>query len=97
MLDNSSPLSTETDARVGEWTRANDVELAHTPHSASRLNRIRARFTALRHCCLGGTDHESHEARVFLIRRCITWRNRHAQDRLRAVVKRAHVARHGTS
>jgi hypothetical protein len=48
---------------------------------------------ALRHFCLDGTDHESHEAQACLIRRHIAWRNRHAQDRmLREVVKRANVA-----
>jgi len=41
VLDNFSPhLSTKTDARVGEWARANNVELAYTPHCASWLNRI---------------------------------------------------------
>jgi len=51
---------------------------------------IEAQFTALRHFCLDGTDHESREAQAFLIRRYIAWRNRHAQDRvLREVVKRA--------
>jgi transposase len=94
VLDNFSPhLSTKTDARVGEWARANNVELAYIPHYASWLNRIEAQFTALRHFCLDGTDHESHEAQAFLIRRYIAWRNRHAQDRmLREVVKRANVA-----
>jgi hypothetical protein len=42
-------LSTKTDARVGEWARANNVELASTPHSASWRNRIQAQDTALRH------------------------------------------------
>jgi len=94
VLDNFSPrLSTKTDARVGELARANNVEPAYTPHYASWLNRIEAQFTALRHFCLDGTDHESHEAQAFLIRRYIAWRNRHAQDRmLREVVKRANVA-----
>ena len=76
---------------MGEWARANNVEVAYTPH-ASWLNRIEAQFTALRHFCLDGTDHESH-AQAFLIRRYIAWRNRHAQDRmLREVVKRANAA-----
>jgi hypothetical protein len=55
------PPVTKTDARVGGWARANIVELAYTPHYASWLNRIEAQFTALRHFCLDGTDHESHE------------------------------------
>jgi hypothetical protein len=47
----------------------------------------------LRHFCLDGTDHESHEAQAFSIRRYIAWRNQHAQDRmLREVVERANVA-----
>ena len=86
-------LSTKTDTRVGEWAEANNVELAYTPHYASWLNRIEAQFTALRYFCLDGTDHESHEAQAFLIRRYIAWRNRHAQDEaLRELVKRANVA-----
>ena len=76
----------------GRLRRANNVELAYTPHSASWLNHVEAQFTALRHFCLDGTDHESHEAQAFLIRRYIAWRNRHAQDRmLREVVKRVNV------
>ncbi len=43
VLDNFSlHLSTKNDVRVGEWARANNVELAYTPHSASWLNRIEA-------------------------------------------------------
>jgi transposase len=94
VLDNFVPhLSTKTDTRVGEWARANNVELAYTPHYASWLNRIEAQFTALRYFCLDGTDHESHEAQAFLIRRYIAWRNRNAHDKtLRELVKRANVA-----
>jgi transposase len=94
VLDNFSPhLSTKLDARVGEWTKANNVELAYTPHYASWLNRIEAQFTALRYFCLAGTDHESHEAQAFMIRRYIAWRNRNAQDKaLRELVRRANVA-----
>jgi transposase len=94
VLDNFSPhLSTKKDTRVGEWARANNVEFAYSPHYASWLNRIEAQFTALRYFCLDGTDHESHEAQAFLIRRYIAWRNRHAQAKaLRELVKRANVA-----
>jgi len=68
-------------------------ELAYTPHYASWLNRIEAQFTALRYFCLDGTDHESHEAQAFLIRRYIAWRNRNARDdAIRELVKRANVA-----
>ncbi|HXY28580.1 MAG TPA: IS630 family transposase [Acidimicrobiales bacterium] len=94
VLDNFVPhLTTRTDSRVGDWARSNNVELAYTPHYASWLNRIEAQFTALRYFCLDGTDHESHEAQAFLIRRYIAWRNRHAQDKaLRELVRRANVA-----
>jgi transposase len=94
VMDNFSPhLSTTLDTGVGDWAEANNVELAHTPHYASWLNRIEAQFTALRSFCLDGTDHESHEAQALLIRRYIAWRNRNARDEsLRELVKRAHVA-----
>jgi transposase len=94
VLDNFSPhLSTNKDAKVGDWATANNVELAYTPHYASWLNRIEAQFTALRYFCLDGTDHESHEAQAFMIRRYIAWRNRNARDEtLRELVKRANVA-----
>ena len=69
------------DTRVGDWAKANNVELAYTPHYASWLNRIEAQFTALRYFSLDGTDHESHEAQAFLIRRYIAWRNRNAHER----------------
>jgi len=94
VLDNFSPhLSTKKDTRVGDWAKANNVELAHTPHYASWLNRIEAQFTALRYFCLDGTDHESHEAQAFMIRRYIAWRNRNARNEtLRELVKRANVA-----
>jgi hypothetical protein len=94
VLDNFSPhLSTRTDARVGEWAEANNVELAYVPFYASWLNRIEAQFTALRYFALDGTDHPTHAAQASMIRRYIAWRNRHADDlRLREVVKRANVA-----
>jgi transposase len=94
ILDNFSPhLSTQKDDRVGQWAAANNVELAYTPHYASWLNRIEAQFTALRYFTLDGTDHESHEAQAFLIRRYIAWRNRNAHNEtLRELVKRANVA-----
>ncbi|HXN58938.1 MAG TPA: IS630 family transposase [Acidimicrobiales bacterium] len=94
ILDNFSPhLSTKVDQRVGDWAQANNVELAYTPHYASWLNRIEAQFTALRYFTLDGTDHESHEAQGFLIRRYIAWRNRNAHNEtLRELVKRANVA-----
>ena len=91
VLDNFSPhLSTKTDARVGEWAAANNVELAYVPFYGSWLNRIEAQFTALRYFALDGTDHDSHREQASMIRRYIAWRNRHVTDpRLRKVVRRA--------
>jgi transposase len=66
ILDNFSPHHGK---KMRQWAAANNVELAYTPHYASWLNRIEAQFTALRYFCLDGTDHESHEAQAFLIRR----------------------------
>jgi transposase len=94
VLDNFSPhLSTTDDRRVGDWAAANNVELAYTPTNASWLNRIEAQFTALRYFTLDGTDHASHAEQASMIRRYITWRNRHARDqRLGWIVKRANIA-----
>ena len=94
VLDNFSPhLSTNRDTRVGDWARANNVELAYVPTNASWMNRIEAQFQALRYFTLDGTDHRSHEEQNSMIRRYIIWRNRHAHDEtLRELVKRANVA-----
>jgi len=94
VLDNFSPhLSTKTDTRVGDWARANNVELVYVPTNASWMNRIEAQFQALRYFTLDGTDHRSHEEQNSMIRRYIIWRNRNAQDQtLRELVKRANVA-----
>ena len=94
ICDNFSPhLSTATDARVGAWAAANNVEIAYTPSGSSWLNRIEAQFTALRYFALDGTDHATHEEQSSMIRRYIIWRNNHAYDeRLRQVIDRANVA-----
>lgn len=94
VLDNFSPhLETKKDSRVGDWARANNVELAYVPTNASWLNRIEAQFQALRYFALDGTDHRSHVEQGWMIRRYILWRNRHAHDEtLRDLVKRANVA-----
>jgi transposase len=91
VLDNFSPhLSTQTDRRVGEWAAANNVELAYVPFYGSWLNRIEAQFTALRYFALDGTDHPSHTEQASMIRRYISWRNRHSTDpKLRKVIRRA--------
>lgn len=94
MLDNFSPhLTTKKDSRVGDWAAANNVGLAYTPTNSSWLNRIEARFAALRYFTLDGTDHATHKAQGSMIRRSIIWRNQHAADeRLREVVAKANVA-----
>jgi transposase len=91
VLDNFSPhLSTKTDARVGAWASANNVELAYVPFYGSWLNRIEAQFTALRYFALDGTDHRTHREQAGMIRRYIAWRNRHVTDpALRKVIRRA--------
>ncbi|MGO8870752.1 MAG: IS630 family transposase [Acidimicrobiales bacterium] len=94
VMDNFSPhLSTRVDTRVGDWAKANNVELAYVPTNASWLNRIEAQFQALRYFTLDGTDHRSHAEQNSMIRRYIIWRNRNAHDKtLRELVKRANVA-----
>ena len=58
---------------------------------------IEAQFTALRCFALDGTDHPSHLEQARMIRRYISWRNRHADNQaIRELVKRANVARRGT-
>ena len=92
MLDKFSPhRSTKTDARVGDWAEANNIERAYVPFYGSWLNRIEAQFTALRYFALDGTDHNSHAEQASMIRRYIAWRNRHAAThrRLREVVAKA--------
>lgn len=92
--DNFSPhLTTKRCQRVGTWAAANNVEMAYTPTNSSWLNRIEAQFTALRYFTLDGTDHADHKEQGSMIRRYITWRNRHADDRrLSAVVGKANLA-----
>ena len=94
VLDNFSPhLSTKNDPRVGQWAKANNVELAYVPFYASWLNRIEAQFTALRYFALNGTDHRTHKEQASMIRRYIIWRNQHAYDeRLQRIVAKANVA-----
>ena len=70
VLDNFSPhLTTTTDQTVGEWAKANNVELAYVPFYGSWLNRIEAQFTALRYFALDGTDHSNHHEQASMIRR----------------------------
>lgn len=77
MLDNFlTHKSTNKGQRVGEWAEANNVELAYTPHYASWLNRVEARFQALRYFCVDGADHPSHAEQAAIICRYIRWRNR---------------------
>ncbi|ALO91343.1 Putative transposase [Streptomyces hygroscopicus subsp. limoneus] len=90
VCDNFSPhLTTTKCQRVGTWAAANNVEIAYTPTNSSWLNRIEARFTALRYFTLDGT----HKEQGSMIRCYIIWRNRNTDDRrLRTVVDRANVA-----
>ncbi|WP_190094248.1 IS630 family transposase [Streptomyces melanogenes] len=94
ICDNYSPhLTTKRCRRVADWAESNNVEIAYTPTNSSWLNRIEAQFTALRYFALDGTDHPTHKAQGSMIRRYITWRNKHTADqRLREVVNRANVA-----
>ncbi|GHA55386.1 hypothetical protein GCM10010348_71710 [Streptomyces anthocyanicus] len=72
---------------------ASNVEIAYTPTNNSWLNRVEARFTALRYFTLDGTDHTTHKEQGSMIRRYVIWRNRHADDQhLQEVVDRANVA-----
>lgn len=67
-----------------------NAELADTPHHSSWLNRIEARFKALRCFCPVGTDHPDHATRARLIRRHIAWRDAHVDGpKLRRLVRRA--------
>jgi transposase len=94
ICDNYSPhLTTKKDKRVGQWSEANNVEIAYTPTNSSWLNRIEAQFTALRYFALDGTDHQTHQEQASMIRRYIIWRNKHAaDDRLRQIIAKANVA-----
>ncbi|GAA2404953.1 hypothetical protein GCM10010420_35780 [Streptomyces glaucosporus] len=69
---------------------ANNVGIACTPTDSSWLNRIEARFTALRYLAPDSTDHKEQGS---MIRRYITWRDRYVDDRrLRSVADRANAA-----
>ncbi len=97
VMDNFSPhLSTQKDARVGDWAAENNVEPAYVPTNASYLNRIECHFTALRYFALNGTDHQTHEEQNSMIRRYIAWRNRHKEDEaLRAIsLRKGSLTRH---
>jgi transposase len=72
VCDNFSPhLTTARDDRVGTWAAGNNVEIAYTPTNSSWLNRIEAKFTALRYFALDGTDHASHKEQASTIRRLL--------------------------
>ncbi len=86
-------MTTRKDTRVGDWVEANNVGWAYVPFYGSWLNRIEAKFTALRYFALDGTDHESHHLQARMIRHYIAWRNRNAHYlALGERVKRANVA-----
>jgi hypothetical protein len=54
--------------QIRGWARANNVELAHTPHYASWLNRIEPQFKGMRYFCLAGTDQTLPDASLALVR-----------------------------
>ncbi len=87
----SPHLTTRADTSVSDWAEANNVEIAYTPTNSSWLNRIEAQFTALRYFALNGTNHNSHAEQASMIRRYISWRNRHAAShpKLREIVAKA--------
>ena len=86
VLDNFSPHKGD---EVRAWAAANNVELAHTPHYASWLNRIEPQFKGLRYFCLSGTDHPDHDTQARLIHAYINWRNDHRDDpKLRHLTRR---------
>jgi hypothetical protein len=94
VCDTFSPhLTTKKCRRAGTWAGANNVEIACTPANSSWLDRPEARFTALRHFTLDGTDHAGRKEQGSMIRRCIIWRSGHTADiRLRFLVTRVNVA-----
>lgn len=61
--------STKNCQRVGTWAATSNVEIAYTPTNSSWLNRIEARFTALRCFTLDGTDHATRKEQGSMIRR----------------------------
>ncbi len=81
VLDNFSPhLSTTRDSRVGDWALKNNVELACVLTNASWFSRIKAQLQAMRYFTRDRADHRSNVEQNSMIRRCIIWGNRHAQD-----------------
>jgi transposase len=94
ICDNYSPhLTTRKDKRVGKRAAANNTEIAYLPTNSSWMNRIEAQFTALREFTLNGTDFATHREQGSMIRRYITWRNRHTSDpQLHQIIDRANVA-----
>ena len=82
-MDNFSPhLSTKRQSRVGDWTKANNVEMQYMPTNASWMNRIEAQPQALRSFTLDGTDHRSRVgAELDHPSRNIIRRNRNAHDK----------------
>jgi hypothetical protein len=94
VYDNFSPhLSTRKDKRVGQRAAASNAEIACTPANSWWMNRLECQSTALREFTLNGTGHATHREQGSMIRRYITWRNRHTADpRLRRIVKRACAA-----
>jgi hypothetical protein len=66
VLDNFSPHISHD---IAAWAEGPNIELAFVPFYASWLNRIEARFQALRYFTLDGTDHPDHATQARMIRR----------------------------
>lgn len=49
---------------ISRWAEANNVEIAYARTNSSWLDRIEARFTALRYFALDGTGHASPKSRA---------------------------------
>ena len=65
--EESRRFSPHKGEQIRGWARANNVELAYTPHYASWLNRIEPQFKGMRYFCLAGTDHPDHDTQAKLI------------------------------
>ncbi len=53
---------------------ARNAEIACTPASSPRMNRIESQFTALRELTPNGTGHTTHHQQASMIRRRIAWK-----------------------
>ncbi|GAA2512631.1 hypothetical protein GCM10010406_55710 [Streptomyces thermolineatus] len=98
VCDSHSPhLTTKRCHRVVDRAGASTVEVAHTPINAPWLNRIDARFTALRYFAIAGTDHAGHKEQSSTIRRYIHPAEQARSRRTPPLCRRASQRRTGTA